>query len=61
MNWRVYGAHDGKPATVFPIGDWREHDPDDPQCWCRPRWDDGVLVHNAMDQREAYEEGRPMS
>lgn len=61
MNWRCYGPGDGTPATVFPLGDLRDHDPDDPACWCKPRWDDAVLVHNAMDRREEYENGRLMS
>ena len=46
---------------VYPVADLRDHAPDDPQCWCRPRWNDGVLVHNAMDRREEYEQGRQVS
>jgi hypothetical protein len=61
MKWRCYGEFEGKPSTVFPIDDLREHDPDDQKCWCRPRWDEGILVHNSMDGREAYEEGRLVS
>jgi hypothetical protein len=61
MKWRLYGAWEGRPATVWPLNDLREHDPDDQACWCRPRWDGGVLVHNAMDRREEYEEGRRLS
>lgn len=58
MSWRLFGAGAGKPATVWPIDDYREHDPDDQTCWCRPHWDGGVLVHHAMDRRTEYEEGR---
>lgn len=58
--WRLdTGA--GLPPTVYPVADLREHAPDDPQCWCRPRWVDDVLVHNAMDRREEYERGRRLS
>lgn len=41
---------------VLPDGDWRDHDVDAP-CWCAPYQDDGVIVHNSMDQRERYERG----
>lgn len=61
MNWRLFGAGQGKPATVWPLNDLREHDPDNQACWCRPRWDDGVLVHNAMDRREVIEQGGKLS
>lgn len=61
MKWRCYGEFEGKPSTVFPIDDLREHDPDDQKCWCHPWWDEGILVHNSMDGREAYEEGRVVS
>jgi hypothetical protein len=46
---------------VWPLDDLREHEPDDPACWCRPRLDEGVLVHNAMDRREEFEQGRKPS
>lgn len=55
--WRLdTGA--GLPSTVYPVNDLRPHDSDSAACWCRPRWQDGVLVHNAMDRREEFEEGR---
>lgn len=43
---------------VVPIDDLREHSTDiDKPCWCKPREDDGVMVHNSMDGREKYETG----
>jgi hypothetical protein len=51
------------PYHVVPIDDLREHDLSW-TCWCQPRPDtecDDVCVHNAMDQREQYEEGRKKS
>lgn len=44
---------------VIPAGDLREHE-GSVACWCRPSIDEdepGVVVHNAMDGREAYETG----
>ena len=41
---------------VVPVNDLREHEQYD--CWCNPEIDDGVITHNAMDQRELYEEGK---
>lgn len=61
MKWRLFSAGEGKPATVWPLDDFREHEPDNQTCWCRPRFDGDVLVHNAMDRREEYEQGRRMS
>ena len=39
---------------VWPTNDLREHDLDirRERCWCRPFWEDHVLVHNSMDGRE---------
>lgn len=47
---------------VLPINDLRPHD-QSTECWCRPRRDDDeprVVIHNAMDQRETYEQGRAL-
>ncbi len=45
---------------VTPINDLRDHS-DTRDCWCRPRIeDDEIVVHNAMDERETYEQGRPL-
>jgi hypothetical protein len=41
---------------VYPLGDLREHYAS-LECWCVPVEDDGVVVHNALDGREAYERG----
>ncbi len=44
---------------VYPLNDLREHKVDDhTSCWCHPAIDeDGIVVHNSMDGREAYENG----
>lgn len=52
--WTIVGNH------VYPTDDLRAHSLTD--CWCRPVEDDGVIVHNSLDQRELYERGeRKMS
>lgn len=43
---------------VYPVNDWREHILEDGACWCKPvKNEDGIWIHNAMDQRELYESG----
>lgn len=43
---------------VVPTNDLREHSTDG-ECWCHPEVDDDlVVIHNSMDERETYEEGR---
>lgn len=45
---------------VIPIGDIREHE-STVFCWCNPSLDDedeNVIIHNSMDRREEYENGR---
>lgn len=47
---------------VLPINDLREHK-QSAACWCRPRRDEDeerVVIHNSMDQRETYEQGRKL-
>lgn len=44
------------PPEVFPLYDLRGHE-EGSECWCRPFYDEDVLVHNAMDGREKYERG----
>lgn len=44
---------------VLPVNDLKEHI-ESRDCWCKPREDDGVIVHNSMDRREEYEQGRKM-
>lgn len=45
---------------VVPVGDLREHETT-MNCWCKPRrlWN-GIVVHNSMDERESYENGRKL-
>lgn len=45
---------------VLPINDLREHQ-EALDCWCNPTPDHeepSVIIHNSMDGRESYEEGR---
>ena len=57
--WAVW--HDGfRVCDVWPMNDWREHTLGR-ECWCKPTPatdDDSILVHNSMDRREDYEQGR---
>jgi hypothetical protein len=53
-NWVSRVARDW--LHVIPMGDLREHEAT-AACWCVPVEDDGVVVHNALDGREAYERG----
>ncbi len=41
---------------VLPLDDLRDHE-HGAECWCSPAEDDGVLIHNSMDDREAFERG----
>ena len=52
LNWGVH-IIDGK-SYVVPIDDVRAHDIAG-LCWCEPSNKDGVIVHNALDQREVFE------
>ena len=56
---------DGDPDIhVAPVNDFKEHVCErfsGTTCWCNPRRDDeceNVVVHNSMDERETYENGR---
>ena len=49
MPWKVVGIQ------VIPVDDLREHSLTN--CWCKPRDDEGVIVHHTMDGRELYERG----
>ena len=43
---------------VYPLHDLRDHTLTE-TCWCKPVInEDGIVVHNSMDGREDYEEGR---
>jgi hypothetical protein len=55
--------HNDARIHVIPMNDLREHAAST-DCWCKPTEDDelpDVWVHNSMDEREEYEEGRKMS
>ena len=48
---------------VVPHEDLRDHE-NSSGCWCRPNSLEehpDVFIHNSMDRREEYEEGRPLS
>jgi len=46
---------------VVPRDDLRDHELTH-ECWCRPVInEDEIIVHNSMDRREEYEEGRKLS
>lgn len=49
----VHGK-DGIDTLVLdhPIREYKLQHDDSENCWCRPRKDDGVIVHNSMDRRE---------
>lgn len=40
----------------MPIDDLKEHEASE-NCWCKPKTEGSVLIHNSMDEREKYEEG----
>ncbi len=44
---------------IYPVNDVRDHETEGKPCWCAPTVDEeeGVIIHNAMDGREAYETG----
>lgn len=50
---------------VYPVNDLREHKTDGKPCWCNPRiekeFGGTIIVHNSMDRREEYEQGRKLS
>lgn len=45
---------------IYPINDLREHKLEGCDCWCDPSYDEEIdaYIHNSMDRREEYEEGR---
>lgn len=47
---------------VYPLNDFREHDTSGVKCWCNPTIDEyEVVIHNSMDRREEYEQGRKLT
>ncbi len=53
--WRV-AMEDGQ-TQVTPVDDLKPHESGE-GCWCHPFWEDDILVHNSMDKREEWENGR---
>ena len=45
---------------IVPVNDTRDHETDGLDCWCNPDYDEweGLITHNALDGREAYETGQ---
>ena len=40
---------------VYPLNDLKEHNTESSNCWCNPRIEDGVMIHNSLDRREVFE------
>lgn len=49
---------------IYPTEDLREHDLIGADCWCHPYTEvmnsELIVIHNSMDDRESYEEGRKL-
>jgi hypothetical protein len=68
METRMEKIPEGTPSWliwhIYPLGDLREHETKKgASCWCRPSIQPGcdgsyIVVHNSLDGREAFEEGR---
>lgn len=41
---------------ITPINDTKKHNTDSPNCWCQPAIELGLVIHNAADGREFFEE-----
>ena len=55
-----FEEREGMTQHVYPTNDLREHEMT-PDCWCKPEIDEyGNVIHNSMDERETYEEGRKL-
>lgn len=54
--WQSAWYH-GERVHVMPLNDFKPHIIA-AHCWCHPRCEDDVWVHNSMDRREDYECGR---
>jgi len=52
--WQIWKDNFGTPHVV-PLDDMGEHEPAD--CRCSPTEKNGVVVHNAYDEREKFERG----
>ncbi len=59
MKWVTFQRIEDAHFHVMPLDDLRGHFPHD-DCWCCPSEDEetpNVMVHHAMDAREAFESG----
>jgi len=45
---------------IYPVEDMKPHVLDGDTCWCCPCVEDDLVIHNAMDERETYEQGRKL-
>ncbi|MBY0355523.1 MAG: hypothetical protein K2Q12_07310 [Rickettsiales bacterium] len=55
------GSDKNTTIHVYPLNDFRPHNTDGKPCWCKPTEEEGLIIHNSMDRREEYEEGRKPS
>lgn len=54
VDWEIIGQ------DVIPRNDLVAHSLGE-GCWCRPTYDEGIMVHHSMDRREEFERGRKKS
>lgn len=54
--WRTIQIIDRNVLHVHavPLKDYRRHELTE-KCWCKPKYDEGSIIHNALDKREDYE------
>lgn len=45
---------------IYPVEDLKPHELSGSTCWCNPTVEDDLVIHNSMDERETYEEGRKL-
>ena len=45
---------------IYPLNDLKPHNTGSGKCWCKPKYDGYVVIHNAADGRTDYEAGRKM-
>lgn len=62
MTWQCVECDNTLMTHVVPVNDLREHQITR-YCWCSPFRDCtySVYIHNSMDKREEYEQGRKSS
>jgi hypothetical protein len=50
---------DGAGHHIYPPNDLKDHVLDrGGTCWCKPEELEGIWIHNSMDKREEYDNGR---